>query len=223
MSSESTLSPIANALLSIAVVILCILALNALWAFDYKRTANGKAAVFSSERIIQPSLLISEGTIQKRTIDSDIARLSEPLDFMVWPQQRKMASIKLQSVLQQRLNLNPFDLQAWRRLSFAQAYIDTPIDERIWTIATGLKLGGWHTSERILFTRHCVAENELFKSTLPEFCQRLIQALPNDIPTSRMARYMGVKPNYLKWLLLQSPYQAEGDTENLNPSEKVKQ
>ena len=223
MTSENASSSINNVLLSFIAIVFCILAINAFWAFDYKRTALDNAVGGGEERIVKPSLLISEGTIQKRILDNNVARLSAPLEFMVWPHERKMASIKLQAVLQQRINLDPFDAQVWRHLSFTQSYIQTPIEERIWTIATGVKLGGWQTSERLLFTRHCIAENESFELILPEFCRRLIEALPNDIPTSRLARDMGVKHNYLKWLLLHNKDQAENDLEQSDRTEKASQ
>jgi hypothetical protein len=208
-------------LLGLFAAVFFVLAINALWAFNFKLTTFDKVSVDSVNSIVSPSLLISEGLIQKRVFDDTIERLSKPLDFMVWPHERKVVSLKLQAVLHERINFNPFDVLLWRRLSFAQAYMGAPVYERAWTIAAGVKLGGWKTSERLLFARHCIAEYDVFKIIIPSLCQRLIQTLPSDRSTFRLARDMGVKRRYLEWLLLHSMTSIESDVHEFDPIEQA--
>lgn len=195
-----------NILLIVAAIIFSILALNAYWAFKLKHAFEAGDLLDSSTHNKPPrsSWLVHSNVLPQELLVKKIKNLSEPLEFMVWPQERKVLSKPIQHALHELINQKPYMLDAWRQLSFTEYYLQMPPQERVWTITVGAELSWWETSERLLFVRHCVIDYEVFNALMPSLCKRLIDSLPSNRSTLGLAQDMGVKVKYLQWLLLQN-------------------
>lgn len=202
-----------NFVLTLLSLVCVLLAVNAYKAFEFKQSSAADDFFnkpWASDDYFD-SVLIHPQRIRQPQIASQIQELEAPLAFMVWPQERKNLSKLWQDALREQINQTPFKAQAWRQLSFAEYYLQTAPENRVWAITVGATLAWWHTSERLLFVRHCVLEYEVFKSLMPVLCDRLIASLPANASMQRLAQGMGVKVKYLQWLLLQNKENIESN------------
>lgn len=187
-------------IMSLAISCLFItLAVHAFLAFEELRNGANDTAIESADVSRPQSMMLDSRYAQ---LEKKAQELSKPLEFMVWPFERQKASKELQEIFHQQININPYDAYVWRKLSFVQSASGASYEERAWTMLKAVELGGWMTSERVLLTRHCVAEFNQFDNVIPGRCNGLIARLPNLLSVYTLSQKMGVKDSYLKWLLL---------------------
>ncbi len=181
----------AKALLSgVVMVVFSLLAINALIA---SRKVDGELDQYSKANMYLASQSINDARLAKL-----IEFESKGLEFMVWDSERRQLSQELSGMLQQRININPFNRQLWVRLSYLQPDSGVDITERAWTIDRALRLNGWDYFSRSHISHHCVVDNDQFRQLSEELCSSLILNLPEKWSERQRAQHVGVSIDVLK-------------------------
>jgi hypothetical protein len=139
----------------------------------------------------------------RQTLERDkrIEVITKQLEFMVWERERSALHRELASLLKHNINDKPFDPYLWRSLTFVQADLLVPIEERAWTLGQAWKLLNWNHSERFVLAHHCFKSFDEFRVVSPTLCSEIIRNLPWTSNRAVLASFVGVEEQRLEQVL----------------------
>lgn len=133
-----------------------------------------------------------------QTLEQRAKLLREPLDFMVWSEERVSLSLEYTQVLREMINVKPFDPDLWAELVYAQGEAKIEFSQQLWAMQRALHQNRWNLRNLSLITRPCIIDTALTsQSQGAELCAELLASLPASIPVDRLAKLMGVKSKSL--------------------------
>ncbi len=159
--------------------------------------------LFLSSRSLEPETGKVFGNLTE--LSSEVARrrkiktqqLFKRLEYMVWERERKSLAIELSQLLQDDINLAPFNAQAWRDLTFVTKFSSMPMEQRAWVLERAVILSKWNVAELTKLTHHCVNEYRAFQQSAEALCDGLIRQLSTNTHLPVLAKQLGVPPTVL--------------------------
>ena len=173
---------ITTCLLVISSVVLCMS------CYEYARALSDD----DLNRVSLINVLQSNQSKQQLKLNAEIEVQDQILQFMVWPNERHKTQEVLESLLQQKMNTNPYDHTGILSLLSLQAEINRPTDEKLWTLQRGIALNQWQKSLRPLLARHCILYSSSIQPPLSQNCDSVIARLPWQTQVGHLAKLLGV-------------------------------
>ncbi len=124
-----------------------------------------------------------------------------PLEYMVWPAQRREVVKQAEQYLKQQLNLRPHDAELWRAMIYISAESEIPIEERYWLLKNAHQYTQWKSSSSNWLAPPCVEFYQALARIDATLCELIIQRLPNKFSLSELARIIQVDPVKLEMVL----------------------
>jgi len=174
----------------VVIVVSSLLAIN---AFNASSQVDDEPDLHAKANLYLASQSIRDARLAKL-----IGVESKGLEFMVWDSERYQLSQELSAMLQQRINIDPFNGELWVRLSYLQPDSGVDIAERAWTIDRAARLNGWNYFSRSHISHHCVVDNDQFRQLSEKLCSSLILNLPKKWSERQRAQHVGVNIDLLK-------------------------
>lgn len=144
------------------------------------------------------NLFIDQSTQQFRLLEQQSYALREPLEFMAWSNDRVRLGEAYAQTLRKQINLQPFNSKLWALLVYAQVEAKTDRAQQHWTMRRALKLNRWNLANRSLVSRPCIIDApQIMQDQGAQLCAELLASLPASMPTDKLAKLMGVRPNAL--------------------------
>lgn len=144
-------------------------------------------------RYSKTNLYLSSRASKQATLAASINRQSKGLEYMVWRHERRNLSVRLSEILQQRINLDPFNGELWMQLNYFNKEAGVRYSDRAWAIERAAKLLKWNFDKRSLISHYCIIEYDDFHKVSPGLCASLISNLPKDWPDHQKAKKANVR------------------------------
>ena len=165
-------------------------------ALDEKDSARSSALV---PKRVFPEYLINDAARSR----AEVARVLDPLGFMVWPEQRQRLLSEAELSVQRELNLRPHDPELWRALLFLQLETTTPVQENYWAISNAARFTQWNRESTFWVAQSCFKYHEQLSEIDSELCTKVFNQFPKHLSLPRIARKMGVEQIAFEKMLIE--------------------
>lgn len=120
------------------------------------------------------------------------------LEYMMFAKERDQSRLKLVRILQQQLNLTPYDGALWRELLFMSEGLDIADVERDEIFHTASTLFKWDYAQRVILSNKCVTQGQPEPSQRwQSICKDLLENLSGSFNLPELLRRMQVTEHAL--------------------------
>ena len=132
---------------------------------------------------------------QLLALDAQAQEMRDRLEYMVFTKERGDALQRLESLLNQQINLRPFAPNYWRELVFAQSDLKVTQTERDWVFRIAIAQLKWNKLERLMLTNRCVLQAANDSSDWYQSCVELLSHLPKEYSQAQLLGILRVDQN----------------------------
>lgn len=140
--------------------------------------------------LVYPSIIVGKNKLEDQSPRA--IELRERLEYMVFAKERREISAELSHLLQQKINLDPYNGKLWRELLYVSQEADLAPIQREQMLAAAHALLQWNYKEQAVLANQCILAPAEVSENWMSICRELLGGLVGRIKQTLLLRYAQV-------------------------------